>query len=373
MKGPALSPFLCTSGNAAKRMSNRNFSTAQGTRESEDLPIGGQAVIEGVMIRAQEKIVTAVRTPDRGILVREEEHIPWSRRLRLLGVPVIRGAVSFFEMAIIGVRTLNFSAEMAMQAEARQQGEPEQAGKSWQNRAALVLTVAISLAAGLGIFFFLPLFVAELRGAARDAFQFNLLAGSVRLALFILYLWGLSHWSEIRRVFEYHGAEHKSIYTQEAGDDLTVVRARGYGRLHPRCGTSFLLIVVLISILAFALVDSAVAEAIGRRQSLLERFATHLCVLPLISGVSFELLKLSGRKRNHPLTRLLIAPGLWLQRITTREPDDAQLEVALVALRCALGLPAVAEYEIWSQDGRTPSAAPAEAAESPPGSDGAGE
>ena len=352
---------------------NRDFSTSPDLRKSEDLPIGGQAVIEGVMIRAQEKIVTAVRTPDRGILVREEEHIPWSRRLRLFGVPVVRGAVSFFEMAIIGVRTLNFSAEMAMQAEARQQGEPEQATSSEQNRLALALTVAISLAAGVGIFFFLPLFVAELSGAARDAFRFNLLAGSLRLALFILYLWGLSHWSEIRRVFEYHGAEHKSIFTQEAGDDLTVARARQYGRLHPRCGTSFLLIVVLISILAFALVDSAVAEAIGRRQSLIERFATHLCVLPLISGVSFELLKLSGRKRNHPLTRLLIAPGLWLQRITTREPDDAQLEVALVALSRALGLPAVAAYGIWPQDGRTPPEGQVEGAESPPLSDRVGE
>lgn len=352
---------------------NRDFSTSPGPLESEDLPIGGQAVIEGVMIRAQERIVTAVRTPDRGILVREEEHIPWSRRLRLFGVPVVRGAVSFFEMAIIGVRTLNFSADMAMQAEARQQGEPEQATSSGQNRLALALTVAISLAAGVGIFFFLPLFVAELSGAARDAFRFNLLAGSVRLALFILYLWGLSHWSEIRRVFEYHGAEHKSIFTQEAGDDLTVARARQYGRLHPRCGTSFLLIVVLISILAFALVDSAVAEAIGRRQSLIERFATHLCVLPLISGVSFELLKLSGRKRNHPLTRLLIAPGLWLQRITTREPDDAQLEVALVALSRALGLPAVVAYGIWPQDGRTPPEGQVEGAESPPLSDRGGE
>lgn len=352
---------------------NRDFSASPGPRESEDLPIGGQAVIEGVMIRAQERIVTAVRTPDRGILVREEEHIPWSRRSRLFGVPVVRGAVSFFEMAIIGVRTLNFSADMAMQAEARQQGEPEQTTSSGQNRLALALTVAISLAAGVGIFFFLPLFVAELTGAARDAFRFNLLAGSVRLALFILYLWGLSHWSEIRRVFEYHGAEHKSIFTQEAGDDLTVTRAREYGRLHPRCGTSFLLIVVLISILAFALVDSAVAEAIGRRQSLIERFVTHLCVLPLISGVSFELLKLSGRKRNHPLTRLLIAPGLWLQRITTREPDDAQLEVALVALSRALGLPAVAAYGIWPQDERTPSEVQVEAGESPAFSDRVGE
>ncbi|MFH1569861.1 MAG: DUF1385 domain-containing protein, partial [Gemmatimonadota bacterium] len=167
--------------------------------------------------------------------------------------------------------------------------------------------------------------------------------------LFLAYLWAIGRWAEIRRVFEYHGAEHKSIFAVESGAALTVAAARRQGRLHPRCGTSFLLIVILVSILIFALVDSAFAAAAGRTQSLLERFATHLSVLPVVSGLSFELLKLSGRKRHHPLTRVLIAPGLWLQRITTREPSDDQLEVALVAVRHALGQPSPVEYSLWEQ------------------------
>ena len=316
---------------------------------TEDLPVGGQAVIEGVMIRAEDKVVTAVRTPEEHIVVREEQHVPWSRRLGLLNVPILRGAVAFFEMMIIGLRSLNFSADVAMQAEEAER--PSEERSEWKNRLALGMTLVLSLGLGIGLFFFLPLFAAELTGAARDALQFNLIAGSVRMALFLGYLWGISHWGEIRRVFEYHGAEHKSIFNHEAGADLTVERARQFGRLHPRCGTSFLLIVVLLSILIFAMVDSAFVVVFGHLQSLGERFATHLSVLPFVSGLSFELLKLSGRKRNHPVTKFLIAPGLWLQRITTREPSDDQLEVALVALRHALGRPSPVEYTLWDPAG----------------------
>tara|TARA_B100000686_G_scaffold340494_1_gene416281 strand:- start:4708 stop:5772 length:1065 start_codon:yes stop_codon:yes gene_type:complete len=333
-------------------MSHGETPTVKDYRESKDLPIGGQAVIEGVMIRAENRVVTAVRTPDFGIVVREDEHIPWSRRFRPLGIPVIRGAISFFEMMIIGVRTLNFSADMAMQAEVRQQGEINAAASSeLKNRLALASTIVFSLAIGIGLFFFLPLFVADFSGATQDALQFNLLAGAVRLTIFLLYLWAMSRWSEIKRVFEYHGAEHKSIFAQEAGDELTVMNAREHGRLHPRCGTSFLLIVVLLSIFVFAIVDSTVVQYLDRGQTLFERFTSHLFVLPLISGLSFELLKFSGRKRNHLLTKILIAPGLLLQCLTTREPDDRQLEVALVALRHALGLPAHVEYAIWDSTG----------------------
>ena len=323
------------------------------TRDSqltEDLPVGGQAVIEGVMIRAEDKVVTAVRTPEQQIVVREDIHVPWGRRLRLLRVPVLRGAVAFFEMMIIGLRTLNFSADMAMQGEeAERPVRPEEDG--WKNKLALGLTLAVSLGLGIGLFFFLPLFAAQLTGASRNAVEFNLIAGLVRMVLFLSYLWGISHWSEIRRVFEYHGAEHKSIFNHEAGADLTVEKAREFGRLHPRCGTSFLLIVVLVSIFVFAFVDSAFVVVFGHLQSLLERFATHLSLLPFVSGLSFELLKLSGRKRNHPVTRILIAPGLWLQRITTREPTDDQLEVALVALRHALGKASPVEYTLWDAEG----------------------
>ena len=330
------------------------------TKRTEDLPIGGQAVIEGVMMRADTRIVTAVRTPDGQIVVHEIEHEPWSRRLGVQRVPVLRGAIAFLEMMIIGMRTLNLSADVAMQAERHERGlAPEaESASGWKDRMALGATIVVSLSLGIGVFFFLPLAVAEGTGAATGALGFNLMAGAVRTAILIGYMWGIGHWSDIRRVFEYHGAEHKSISTMEAGADLTVDEARDFGRLHPRCGTSFLLIVVLISIFVFAVVDTAFVDVFGHAQSLFERFLTHMSVLPLISGISFELLKLSGRKRNHPVTQILIKPGLWLQRITTKEPADDQIEVALVALRCALGQETAVAYAPWSEWRRSLAASP---------------
>ena len=313
---------------------------------TEDLPVGGQAVIEGVMMRAAGKIVTAVRTPDRGIVVREEAHTPWSQRWRPFKWPVLRGAVSFFEMLIIGMRTLNFSAEMAGGEEKERRPALERG--IWRERLVMGFTLVVSLGAGLGLFFFLPLFIAQKAGMSPDALAFNGVAGGVRLFLLLLYLWGISHWQEIRRVFEYHGAEHKSIFALEAGAELTVANARICSRFHPRCGTSFLLIVALLAVGIFALVDGAFPVVFGHPQSLLERFATHLTVLPLISGLGFELLKFSGRRRHNPLVRVLSTPGLWLQRITTREPSDEQLEVALVALRHALGQPSPRSYSLVS-------------------------
>ena len=301
------------------------------------------------MMRVPGKIVTAVRKADKQIVVRQEEHVALTQRWRWLNIPVLRGSISFFEMMIIGLRALNFSADVAMQEEDQKNKEEENKSaprSEWRDKAALGLTMAVSLGIGIGVFFFLPLFLAQFTGAQRDALQFNLVAGLVRMALFLLYLWGISHWEEIRRVFQYHGAEHKSIFTLEANAPLSVDSARTFPRLHPRCGTSFLLIVVLLAIVVFAVADTTFVHVFGHQQSLFERFATHLCFLPLISGISFELLKLSGKKRNHPLTRILIAPGLWLQRITTREPSDDQLEVALVALHCALNEPTQVEYAL---------------------------
>lgn len=310
---------------------------------TEDLPVGGQAVIEGVMMRVPGKIVTAVRASDREIVLREEEYDSLSRRYRILNLPILRGAVSFFEMMIIGLKALNFSADVAMQYSEEEQGNaavgesPVGRENGWKEQAALGATLVFSLGLGIGLFFFLPLLVAQFLGLQQSALEFNLVAGAVRTILLVLYMWTISQWREIQRVFQYHGAEHKSIFTLEAGAELTVTVARGFGRLHPRCGTSFMLIVVLFAIAVFACVDSLFVVVVGHTQSLFERFATHFLLLPFIAGISFELLKISGKKRNHPLTRVLIAPGLWLQRITTREPDDDQLEVALVALRCVLG------------------------------------
>ncbi len=301
----------------------------------EDLPIGGQAVIEGVMMRVPGRIVTAVRAPDGRIVVRDEAYMPITRRYRLLGIPVVRGAVSFFEMMVIGMRALSFSADVAMEGE--DEARPRTRATEWKEKLALAATLVLSLALGIGVFFLVPLAISQLLHLQRNALLFNVAAGAVRVVLLLTYMAAISRWGEIRRVFAYHGAEHKSIFAREAGALLTVDGARPWPRFHPRCGTSFMLIVVLIAIAVFAVVDSLFPVVVGHPQSLVERFLTHVALLPLVGGVGFELLKLSGRKRHHPLARWLMAPGLWLQRLTTCEPDDSQLEVALAALRSALG------------------------------------
>ncbi|MFH1567126.1 MAG: DUF1385 domain-containing protein, partial [Gemmatimonadota bacterium] len=191
---------------------------------SEDLPVGGQAVIEGVMVRARDRIVTAVRAPQRGIVVRDESHVPWSRRWRVLGLPVVRGAASFFEMMLVGLRALSFSADVAMEAEGGQASGAST--PRWKQNLLLGLTLAASLGLGVAVFFFLPLLAAQVSGLARGALEFNLIAGALRAALFLAYLWAIGRWAEIRRVFEYHGAEHKSIFAVESGAALTVAAAR---------------------------------------------------------------------------------------------------------------------------------------------------
>ncbi|MFH1007994.1 MAG: DUF1385 domain-containing protein [Candidatus Latescibacterota bacterium] len=308
---------------------------------SKPQSIGGQAVIEGVMMRAPGAIATAVRCLDKKITVKVEPYVALSERYKILNIPILRGALSFFEMLIIGIRTLSYSADVAMQ-EAQEEENPEDDGARTKRQAffdGLLLggSLVLALALGVGLFFFLPLFAAQLLRVQKGALGFNLIAGAIRIAIFLTYLSVISRWKEIRRIFEYHGAEHKSIYAYEAGDELTVEHIRKYSTLHPRCGTSFIVIVAVSAILLFSLTDSLFVTTFGHVQNLWERFLTHLLFLPLVAGASYELLKFSGKKRDHAIIRCLIAPGLWLQKITTREPDDEQLEVALTALKRALG------------------------------------
>jgi uncharacterized protein YqhQ len=306
---------------------------------SEDTAIGGQAVIEGVMMRAPRSIATAVRKPDREILVKSDPYVALSRRYKVLNIPVLRGAVSFFEMLVIGIRALNFSADVIIaEQEKAEKGPDWERPRSQKFRDGLVLAgvLVLALAAGVGIFFGLPLFLTEIMGLSKNALSFNLIAGIIRVGLFLLYLWGISQWREIRRIFEYHGAEHKSVNAFESGEELRVENLRKYSTHHTRCGTSFLLIVVMLAIFLFAVADTLVEIGIGHRPFVIQRFITHFSLLPLLAGISYELLKLSDKKRNSRFMRWLVGPGLWLQRITTKEPDDAQLEVAIVALKSAL-------------------------------------
>ncbi|RKX24401.1 MAG: DUF1385 domain-containing protein [Candidatus Zixiibacteriota bacterium] len=307
-----------------------------------DLNVGGQAVIEGVMMRSKDRIATAVRVPSGEILIKTESYVSLSRRYKLLKLPMLRGVIVFFEMLIIGIKTLNFSADIAVdeaeKEEAALKGVEHIPREKKSNRWYLVLTAVFAMALGVFIFFFLPLAIANFLGISRDAIAFNLIAGVIRLTMFVLYVWGISLLKELRRVFEYHGAEHKSIFAYESGVELTPENARTHTRFHPRCGTSFILIVALLAILIYSISDSIFAIVMGYAPGLLTRFGLHFSLLPLVAGASYELLKYSGRSRDKAITRILIKPGLWLQRITTQEPSLEQIEVAIAALEAAEGI-----------------------------------
>ncbi len=307
-----------------------------------DLNVGGQAVIEGVMMRSKDRVATAVRVPNGEILVKTENYLSLTSRYKALGLPIIRGLIVFVEMLVVGIKTLNFSAEIAMKElekeEAARKGEEFIDRRKKSNSLTLAVTAVLALALGIGLFFFLPLAISNWLGIGRDAVAFNLIAGAIRITLFVVYIWAISLFADFKRIFQYHGAEHKSIYAYEMGDELTPEQAASHTRLHPRCGTSFILIVALLAILIYAVSDSLYTLWAGHPPALLTRFGVHFSLLPLVAGSAYELLKLSGKTRHNVVTRFFIAPGLWLQKITTREPSLEQLEVGIAALEAAAGI-----------------------------------
>jgi uncharacterized protein YqhQ len=284
--------------------------------------IGGQAVLEGVMMRAPRSLAIAVRRPDGGISVKSESVIPLSERFPIVKLPIVRGAVALFSSLAIGVKALNFSAN-----EALSEGEEKKEElSSW----AVGGTMATAFGFGILLFFIMPLYLTKLLvpliGSSNIAF--NLVDGVIRVAVFLIYIIGISRMPDIQRVFQYHGAEHKSIFTFEAGEDLVVENVRKYSCLHPRCGTSFLLIVMLVSILVFSLIPKLWPFYL--------KGGARIILLPLIAGLSYEVLKWSAKHDGNPLVKLMITPGLALQRLTTREPDDSQIEVAIKSMQVAL-------------------------------------
>lgn len=302
-----------------------------------DTPLlGGQAVIEGVMMRFGSSVATAVRRADGSIVLRKERFKSLSERYAWVKLPILRGAVGLIEMLAVGISTLNFSAEIAMEDEAAPtEPKPKRAGK--KQGVALGVTLAIALVAGLGLFFVLPLWLATaLFDVEQQPLLFNLASGAIRVVIFLTYLIALSFMKDIRRLFEYHGAEHKTVAAMEHGDELTPAACSRYSRFHPRCGTSFLLVVMVSAILVFAILDATLLSLVGAL-SLPVRLATHLPLIPLVMGVSYECIRFSARYVHTAAGRIIVAPGLWLQRVTTREPDAQQLEVAIAALRSALG------------------------------------
>ena len=281
------------------------------------------------MMRSEDNWAVAVRAPGGEIVVKKESFRSVSKRFRFLDLPVLRGMVILFETLILGVKALNFSVEIASQEETRQQNGDQGPGekeKGWWWSVSLIATVVFSLAAGMAVFFYLPLLATELLGI-QSPFWFNVVDGLLRISVFLAYLFVISRWKEIRRVFEYHGAEHQTIAAFEKKQALRWDNIRNCSRFHPRCGTSFVLILLIVSVFVFMI--------LGKPADWGERLLRMLLV-PLVAGVSYELIKLSDRFPGNPLTRITTAPGLWLQRITTLPPDKSQVEVAVTALAAAL-------------------------------------
>ncbi len=286
-----------------------------------DAPVGGQAVLEGVMMRGVSTWSVAVRKPNGEIETSSEPLVAWGSRHRLLRIPVVRGVVALVESMKIGFRALAISAN----AQLAEEEDPEPIGGfTWG------FTIFLSLALAIGLFFVVPVGVTSLiKDQLGSSVLFWLVEGVLRTAIFIGYLWLISRVADLRRVFEYHGAEHKTISCFEAGDRLTPARAETYSRLHPRCGTSFLLIVMVLAIFVFAPIGLPAWYWL---------VASRILGIPLIAGLSYEVIKLAGKYRRKRWVRALMWPGLMLQNLTTREPDREQLAVAIAALEAVLAV-----------------------------------
>ena len=289
------------------------------------LQVGGQAVIEGVMMRSPAGIATAVRTQSGRIVVRTEPFVSLARRNRFFGLPVIRGAVALVETFVVALKALAFSADESISEDSgdeKMSDEKMGGGVTWQ----MALAMAGAVVLGMTLFFYVPLLLTELLGI-ENGILFNLVDGLFRLTIIFIYIWTITRWKDMQRIFEYHGAEHKAIYTFEEGVEVTPENAIRHPRLHPRCSTSFLLIVVLVSVIVFTFT--------GRPDSVAERFF-RLTMIPLIGGLSYEILKASSRPAFRKYFGFVFWPGMMMQKFTTREPSRDQIEVAIAALNASL-------------------------------------
>jgi uncharacterized protein YqhQ len=275
---------------------------------------GGQAIIEGVMMRHGNKIASAVRKPDKEIAIQEQYHVPLTKRYKCLGLAFVRGPVTLLEMLMIGMKSLLFSAELALT-------EDEKKPKGWE----LTVSMIISFTVALFFFVVVPAYsFSLLKLYIPNILLLNILEGFIRLGLFLCFLGATLLMEDMKRVFMYHGAEHKTVFAWEDGQDLTVENVRKYSARHPRCGTSFILIVMIISILVFSLLG---------RPDFLHRVFYKLMLLPVVAGISYEIIRFTGKYRRFKWVQMLSWPGLLLQKVTTREPTEDQIEVAIAAMK----------------------------------------
>ncbi len=286
--------------------------------------VGGQAVIEGVMMKGVKNIAIAVRKPDGEITVKKQDLK--LNRSKINKIPILRGVFAFIDSMFQGVQSLMFSAEFFEEEPEKKDKKPNiferflEANYIW-------ISVVLSLAFTVLLFILLPTVLVDYFGRfIKSTIMLNLLEGVVRIAIFVMYIVLISRMKDIKRVFEYHGAEHKTIFCYEHGEELIVENVRKHGRLHPRCGTSFLFIVMIVSILMFSMFEWS---------NLFYRIVIRLLMLPVVAGISYEIIKWAGRSQSK-LARILSTPGMWMQKITTSEPDDQQMEVAIAALKNVL-------------------------------------
>ncbi len=274
---------------------------------SKKITIGGQAVIEGVMMRSTDKYAVAVRTPEGKITTKTfpiKDH--WINK-----IPLLRGFYRFIETLIIGLESLSYSASESMEEEEE------------MSRFEMFLTLMFSLLLTIVLFVMAPLFIANFF-LDKQSMWFNLVDGLFRLLIFLGYLLVISLMPDVKRIFQYHGAEHKTVFAYENKEKLKVKNIKKYSTLHPRCGTSFILIVLVISIFVFSFIKT---------DTLLLRFGYRILLLPVITGISYEYLRFAGKYHNHPLVKITVFPGLLLQKITTKEPEDDMIEVAIAAIK----------------------------------------
>jgi uncharacterized protein YqhQ len=286
--------------------------------EKRELSYGGQAVMEGVMMRGSKALAVAVRQPDGEIVVHTEPLDPKIYASTISKVPFLRALTSLWDALVLGIRTLIFSANVALAEEE----ELEFSGPvAWG-------TIAVSFAIGIGMFFVGPLLLVRLVDRyIESSFLSNVIEGVIRMAIFVLYVWAIGLLPDIRRVFAYHGAEHKAINAYEAGAELTPETVANYSTAHYRCGTAFLLSVMVISILVFSLLG---------RPPILLRILSRIVLIPVVAGIAYEFIKFTNRFQHHPVIRAIAAPNLALQKLTTREPDLSMLEVSTTALKVVL-------------------------------------
>ncbi|MBQ8300021.1 MAG: DUF1385 domain-containing protein [Clostridia bacterium] len=304
--------------------------------EKKITSIGGQAVLEGVMMRGPHKMAIAVRKPDGEIVMDEK---PVKKHPVIGKLPLVRGVFSFFSSLIIGVQAITFSAKFFEDEEENNKSDKEKESSdgtlpNW----AIAVSVAIALLLSVGLFVILPNFLSNIVVAEKEenALLYNVIESFLKIGIFLAYIIAVSQMKDMKRVFEYHGAEHKTIFCYENGEELTVENVKKYTRFHPRCGTSFLLFVVIISII--------VHMFLGVYENGWINAGLRLLCLPLIAGISYEIIKFAGKSKSKCVT-WLNAPGKWLQRFTTREPDDKQIEVAIASLKAVI--PENSEDDKW--------------------------